>query len=101
TTAAAVMIFAGFLLNSEQTLAQQTQEIIHSNLASMRMAQEVRYSFVLYDDLIFRYLATDDPVLLVEAERAREKMRSWMESLKDLSQSPTEKELLADLNQEV
>src|SRR5438046_1406754 len=81
-----------FLITAQKNLESQMKEIIQKNLAGMRAAEQIKYHFVLYDDLVFRYLATEDRGLLSEAVASIEKAREWIKTMKNIVEGDTEKE---------
>src|SRR5438034_11746072 len=86
-----------FLLGVQKGLTNQMDKMIQNNLAAIRKAEQIKYHVVLYDDLIFRYLATDDKSFLNEAVSALEETRQWIDEMKSSVEGPTEKEILGDI----
>lgn len=95
-----VSLFAGILLQSEQNLASLMNEMLQKNISAMRFAEQIKYTVVLHDDLVFRYLATDDPVLLAESGRMRQKISDGIQQMKNVASNRTEQELLRELEEE-
>jgi len=99
-TLAVVAWLIAFVLQAQESLAELMDEMIEKNMSVMRTAEQIKYNFVLHDDLVFRYLATDDKSLLAESERVREKVHAWVDEMKASSNGKTERELLRDLEEE-
>ncbi|HRY29108.1 MAG TPA: GGDEF domain-containing protein [Elusimicrobiota bacterium] len=91
----------GFVLNAQNTLAELMNAMIQKNMAAMRVAEQIKYNFVLYDNLLFRYLFTNDKTLLVERERAREKVHGAVRLMRNTAPGSTEKELLGEIEEEI
>ncbi len=100
STVTMVAWLTGFVLKAQKDLAGAMEEMIQKNMAAMRMAEQIKYNFVLYDDLVFRYLFTDDKVLLTESGRVRDKVHGWIRQMKNVTPGQTEQELLQDLEEE-
>lgn len=91
----------GFVLEAQKTLANLMDEMIQRNMAAMRVAEQIKYNVVLYDDLVFRYLFTDDKMLLSENDRIRDKVYKSIALMKNTAQGQTERELLAEIEDEL
>lgn len=96
-----VTVFIGLLLRSEGRLETIMDDMIRQDIADMQAAEEIKYRFVLYDGLVFRYLATDDPTLLSESDRMRAKTLEWIRRMKNLKPGQAESDLLSELESEL
>jgi diguanylate cyclase (GGDEF)-like protein len=100
STVGLVAWLIAFMLYAQKSLADSMNRMIDQNMAAMRMAEQIKYDFVLCDDLVFRYLFTGDPVLLAERGRVREKVQEGIRRMTEFVEGRTEKELLAELEEE-
>ncbi len=89
-----------FLLGVQKSLESRMNEMIQTNLSAIRKAEQIKYDIVLYDDLVFRYLSTDQRPFLTEAVEALEEAKAWIEDMKTIVQGETEKEVLSDIENE-
>lgn len=99
-TGALVLGFAFFLLERQREMRALLTGALSRDIQAMTAAAAIKHDFVLYDDTVFRYLSTGDATLLPESDRARERARLEMGRLAALSESPTVRELLRDLERE-
>ena len=76
------------------------RQVLSNNLLAMQAASEIKHAFVFYDDLTFRFITTGDATLLAESERVRAKVHVETGRLKTLSDSPTVRSLLKELEKE-
>lgn len=100
-TVSLVAWVVGFMLSAQQSLVSLMDVMIQKNMAAMRIAEQIKYNAVLYDDLVFRYLLTNDRVLFNESGRVRDKARAWLGQMKVLCKGETEQELLAEIEDEI
>jgi diguanylate cyclase (GGDEF)-like protein len=100
STIGLVVWLIGFLVQSQESVAGLMEEMIQKNMAAMRMAEQIKYNFVLYDDLVFRYLFTEDKTLLAEGRRVRDRVHGGIHQMKVLTKGQTEQELLAEIEEE-
>ncbi len=98
---ALVSAFIWNLMRAQEDLTQRMQEMILNNMAAMRVAEQIKYNFALYDNLVFRHLATKNPRLLVDKTNARENVMQWLQQMKSLAQTQTEKDLLIQIQEEM
>lgn len=96
-----VGVFIWNLMRSQEVLSQRMQGMIFNNMAAMRAAEQIKYNFALYDNLVFRYLATKDQRLLAEKTRARDNVLKWLNQMSGLAQTQTERDLLVQLQEEM
>lgn len=99
-----IALVGAFIWNLTQTqeeITRRMQEMIVNNMAAMRVAEQIKYNFALYDNLTFRYLTTKNPRLLTDKSNARDNVRQWLDQMESLSQTQTEKDLLAQIEQEM
>jgi len=90
-----------FLIQKEAAeMGLLMRQVVSNNLLAVQTASEIKHSFVFYDDLIFRFVSTGDAALLGESERVREKALLEIGRLKTLSDSPTLRDLLKNLEKE-
>lgn len=90
-----------FLIQSDRArIGSLTRRILSENLSVLQTASEIKHSFVLYDDLIFRFIATEDAALLKERGRVKKRALLQIGQLKALSASPTVRGLLSNLEKE-
>src|SRR6267142_2844860 len=86
-----------FLLGVQKGLENQMKMMIQNNLAAIRKAEQIKYHVVLSDDLIFRYLTTDDRSFLTEAVTSLDETQEWIDQMKSSVDGQTEKEILGDI----
>ncbi|OGR88750.1 MAG: hypothetical protein A3A86_07650 [Elusimicrobia bacterium RIFCSPLOWO2_01_FULL_60_11] len=89
-----------FLLRTQEGLEMNMNEIIDKNLTAIRTAEQIKYHVILYDDLIFRYLVTDEKRFLDEGVDALEEAKEWIQRMKALAEGKTEEELLEQIEQD-
>jgi hypothetical protein len=99
-TVALVVGLIGFVVRAQRELADLMDVMIRRNMAAMRLAEAIKYDFVLSDDLIFRSLLTGDPLLLSESQRLRDKVHDTVRRMKELALGLTEEELLTEIEGE-
>lgn len=99
-TGALVLGFAVLLLERQRAMRDLLTGALSRDLQGMHAAAAIKHDFVLYDDTVFRTLSTGDATLLPESDQARERARLEMERLAALSESPTVRELLRELERE-
>ncbi|MBI4051403.1 MAG: diguanylate cyclase [Elusimicrobia bacterium] len=92
-----VLLYAVFTLKGQKATSILLREALSQNLSAMHLASEIKNAFVLYDDSVFRFLSTGDDTLLEESARARNRVKKNITDLKNVSESPVVKELLAEL----
>jgi diguanylate cyclase (GGDEF)-like protein len=100
-TLSLVLGLVGFLLRAQTELADRMSEMVEKNMTAMRLAEQVKYNFVLYDDLVFRHLFTDDRSLLTERARVRERVVGYMSQMRTAAPGGTVLEILAEVEQEI
>lgn len=96
-TGALVLGFAVFLFQRQTEMRSLLTGSLSRDIQAMNAAAGIKHAFVLHDDLVFRYLATGGGELLKESGKVRDRARLEMGKLSSLSDSPTVRELLADL----
>lgn len=89
TMVMAVGVFCMHSLRAQTQLADITHQILDVRINAMVAAQQVKQSFVAYDDALFRYLAIQDRDRLGESKLLKAAARSEIERLLSFSQSPT------------
>lgn len=97
------LALCGYILVIQSDRAQigtLMRRVLSGNLAAMQTASEIKHSFVLYDDLIFRFVATGDPALLKEGDRVKKRALIQIGQLKTISGSVTVRGLLGNLEKE-
>ena len=99
-TGALVIGYAVLLLSRQTEMRDLLTGSLSRDIEAMNSAASIKHDFVLYDDLIFRYLSTGDPELLAESAGVRDRARLETGRLLTLSESPTVRELLHDLDKE-
>ncbi|HAH31852.1 MAG TPA: hypothetical protein DCL44_06010 [Elusimicrobia bacterium] len=92
--------YAFTVLRGQNTMAALLRENLPRSQAILHSAMELKHAVVLYDDLIFRYIATSDAQLLEDIPQAKEKAKYHIENLKKLSPGKVVVELLEDLLKE-
>ena len=99
-TISLVVWLAVFLLKTQSDLVAQMGEVIQKNLAATRASEQLKHHFMLYDNLVFRYLATDNEALLSEGAAVQERLKEWLEKMKGLTEGSVEQELLSEIEKE-
>jgi diguanylate cyclase (GGDEF)-like protein len=95
-----VVLYAVLTLEGQKTTSLLVREALSRDVAAMHLAAEIKHDFILYDDLVFRFLSTADRSLLEESSRARDQAQADMSALESQSESPTVLERLSELKTE-
>jgi diguanylate cyclase (GGDEF)-like protein len=99
-TGALVLGFAFFLVQRQEGMRSLLTGALSRDIQAMHAAAGIKHDFVYFDDLVFRYLSTGDAQLLEESAKARRRAQLEMGELTSLSESPTVRDLLQDLDRE-
>lgn len=100
TVGMALGLVAFLVLGQRRSLGLMRQ-VLEENLAAMTVAEDIKHSFVLYDDMVFRYIATNDPVILEESLPIKHQGERSLERMKSLVKGETEKKLVSEVQQEI
>lgn len=76
-----------YTVHSQQQLRTITHEILDARIQAMHAAQNLKHIFVIYDDMLFRYLALNDIDPMKEHERLRKNAEIEIQRLRLLSNS--------------
>jgi len=90
-----------FILQGQHKMATIMTDVEQNNMAAMRTAEQIKHSFTLYDDYIFRYLATDDDILLKESKASKEKTSKWISKMKSIVQNEVERSLISEIEKDI
>lgn len=99
-TIATVMGFALWSERHQTRIGAVMQTVLAENVSAMNTATELKGAFVLYDDLMLRFMLTGDQGLLNEARRHEQVARSRLIQIKKNSRSPTIQNLAESLSNE-
>lgn len=97
---ALVILYAVLALEGQKTTSGLVREALSRDVTAMHLAAEIKHDFVLYDDLIFRFLVTGDRALLRQSAQARRQAQADMSALESQPESPTVLERLSELKAE-
>jgi len=96
-----VVWFLVFLLNAQFAIVDITDRVLKNNVQAIQTAADLKHAFILYDDTIFRYLATDDPTSLEESRRTQEIISRRIDQMRGVVKSDIERLLLSELTREI
>ncbi|MFH1378931.1 MAG: diguanylate cyclase [bacterium] len=90
-----------YILTGQQEMTNLMNKVMQEDVVAIHVAQRIKHNFILSDDYIFRYLATDDATLYEESERTRKKVIQDLKRIEKMVPSQVEKNLLRDINKEM
>ncbi|MDD5657946.1 MAG: sensor domain-containing diguanylate cyclase, partial [Elusimicrobia bacterium] len=95
-----VWIFAALALRGQRASAALVRETLSRDVSALSLAFALKHDFVLYDDLVFRFLATGDEGLLAENRRLRSRLYAGFARLEGTASDPGVTAILARLKTE-
>ncbi|MFC1521447.1 diguanylate cyclase [Elusimicrobiota bacterium] len=75
-------------------------DVLLQSVSSMNSATELQNAFALYDDIMLRFMLTNDKYLIEDTKRIRKTAELKIRELSKSSRSPTVKKLLSDIEKE-
>lgn len=90
-----------FILTGQKEMTNLMNTVMQEHIKAIHVAQRIKHNFILCDNYVFRYLATDDETLFEESERTKEKVFTDLKLMEKMVPSQVEKTLLRDINREM
>ncbi|MBI4667756.1 MAG: diguanylate cyclase [Elusimicrobia bacterium] len=99
-TILAVMVYSFWSEQHQGRLGAIQSEALTKNFQAINSAAELKHAFVIYDDLIVRFILTNDAGLAEEAERYKKIAGDRIAEIRKSTKSGTVIKLLNDLGKE-
>lgn len=90
-----------YILNGQQEMTNVMNTVMREDIVAIHVAQRIKHNFILSDDYLFRYLATNNENLYEESKRTNKQVALDLTRMEKLVSSSVETNLLKEIKREI